>query len=252
MLSLRNYHHHLIAHSHEHPQLVFGLKGLLEFEIAGRGSRVGEQSLAVIPSATHHACASVTGSHCLVLDLPSESWVRQRLGHHTEPSLRLIDRPDTVRLNASQQHLVAWLAHSPINDPLIAEQGAVLLLASLASGQHIHHDQHALPVAAIDAFIDQHLSHPLQVADLARIAGLSVAGLHARFLRETGRTPMEHVRQRRLQHAEALLHDTRLPIGEIAALVGYASQSAFTAALVRARGCTPRALRRELRDKTGD
>ncbi|HAG79471.1 MAG TPA: AraC family transcriptional regulator, partial [Pseudomonas sp.] len=28
--------------------------------------------------------------------------------------------------------------------------------------------------------------------------------------------------------------------------------SAFTAALVRARGCTPRALRRELRDKTGD
>jgi len=137
MLSLRNYHHHLIAHSHEHPQLVFGLKGLLEFEIAGRGSHVGEQSLAVIPSATHHACASVTGSHCLVLDLPSESWVRQRLGHHTEPSLRLIDRPDTVRLNASQQRLVAWLAHSPINDPLIAEQGAVLLLASLASGQHI-------------------------------------------------------------------------------------------------------------------
>ena len=63
---------------------------------------------------------------------------------------------------------------------------------------------------------------------------------------------MEYVRQRRLQRAEALLHDTRLPIGEIAAQVGYASQSAFTAALVRARGCSPRTLRRELRDKTDD
>ena len=43
-----------------------------------------------------------------------------------------------------------------------------------------------------------------------------------------------------------------MPVGEIAARVGYGSQSAFTAALVRARGCTPRALRRELRDKIDD
>ncbi len=76
-----------------------------------------------------------------------------------------------------------------------------------------------------------------------------MARLHARFLGETGCTPMEYVRRRRLQQGEALLHDTRLPVGEIAARVGYGSQSAFTAALVRARGCTPRALRRELRDK---
>ena len=43
MLSLRNYQHDLIAHSHDHPQLVFGLSGQLEFEIAGRGSRIGER-----------------------------------------------------------------------------------------------------------------------------------------------------------------------------------------------------------------
>ena len=40
-------------------------------------------------------------------------------------------------------------------------------------------------------------------------------------------------------------------MGEIAARVGYASQSAFTAALVREFGVTPRQLRRESRDKTG-
>ena len=57
---------------------------------------------------------------------------------------------------------------------------------------------------------------------------------------------MNYVRQRRLQRGEALLRGTRLSVGEIAAQVGYASQSAFTAALVRVHGCTPR----ELRDKT--
>ena len=252
MLSLRNYHDDLIAHSHDHPQLVFGLKGLLEFEIAGRASCIGEQGLAVIPSKTHHACASTTGSQCLVLDLPSESWVRENLGHHAERSLRLLDQPDTLRLAPAQQSLVAWLARSPINDSVIAAQGTVLLLASLADGHEALREQCRLPLAAIDAFIDRHLPYPLQVADLARIAGLSVARLHARFLHETGKTPMEYVRQRRLHHAEALLHETPLPVGEIAARVGYTSQSAFTAALVRVRGCTPRMLRRELRDKMND
>jgi len=36
-----------------------------------------------------------------------------------------------------------------------------------------------------------------------------------------------------------------LPMGEIAAQVGYSSQSAFSAAMLRAFGCTPLALRRE-------
>lgn len=249
MLSLRNYQHDVIAHSHDHPQLVFGLSGQLEFEIAGRSSRIGERGLAIVPATVHHACASATGSHCLVFDVPPESWLRQRLGHHCESSLRLLDRPETLRLGPTQQNLVSWLASSPINDAVIAEQGAVLLLASLNGIHSTSAVSTTLALAAIDSFIDQHLAHPLQVADLTRIAGLSVPRLHARFLGETDCTPMEYVRRRRLQRGEALLHETCLPVGEIAVRVGYGSQSAFTAALVRARGCTPRALRRELRDK---
>ncbi|MCY1492498.1 Helix-turn-helix domain protein [compost metagenome] len=61
---------------------------------------------------------------------------------------------------------------------------------------------------------------------------------------------MDYVRQRRLQLGLQLLRDTPLAIGEIATQVGYASQSAFTAALVRQYGATPRELRREARDKS--
>ncbi|NQD96254.1 helix-turn-helix transcriptional regulator, partial [Pseudomonas sp. CrR25] len=116
------------------------------------------------------------------------------------------------------------------------------LLACLAGDQQSY-EPPRLPLAAIDAHIDQHAAHPLQVADLARLAGLSTARFHARFLDETGQTPMDYVRSRRLQLGRHLLQNSRLAVGEIAARVGYSSQSAFTAALSRQFGSTPRVLR---------
>ena len=243
LLSLRHYHHDQIAHSHDHAQLVFGLSGRLDFEVQGRGCQVSSMSLAVVPATTHHACASPRGSRCLVLDVPLDGWLQQRLGHHADAGRRLLDSPGRLQLTPAQGQLVSWLAASPINDPVIAQQGAALLLASLVGAATAELGQPGLPLAAIDAHIDRHCAHPLQVADLARLCGLSAARFHARFLAETGRTPMDHVRLRRLQLGRELLLGSSLPVGEVAARVGYGSQSAFTAALVREFGVTPRQLR---------
>ncbi|MFJ2981013.1 MULTISPECIES: AraC family transcriptional regulator [unclassified Pseudomonas] len=250
ILSLRQYRDGLIAHSHEHPQLVFGLHGRLDFEVQGHGARIDRQGLMVVPAGAHHTCASDAGSHCLVLDVPGERWLHEQLGEHADASRRLLDHSAAVGLDNRQQQLVDWLAASPMDDPLIARQGAVLLLASLnATASAIIKPSHRLPYAAFDRHIEQHAAYPLQVADLARIAGLSSARLHARFTAECGMTPMDYVRQRRLLMARRLVTQTLLPMGEIAAQVGYGSQSAFSAAMLRAFGCTPGALRREPADK---
>ncbi|MDD0843085.1 helix-turn-helix domain-containing protein [Pseudomonas sp. Gutcm_11s] len=241
LLSLRHYHHEQIAHSHEHAQLVFGLSGQLDFEVDGRGCQVSSLSLAVVPPGAHHACASALGSQCLVLDVPMDGWLQQRLGHHADASRRLLDKPGRLQLDPAQGQLVDWLAASPINDEVIAQQGATLLLASLSNAAAAVPS--GLPLARIDAYIERHCAHPLQVADLARLCGLSSARFHARFLAETGHTPMDHVRLRRLRLGRELLLGSRLPVGEVAARVGYGSQSAFTAALVREFGVTPRQLR---------
>ncbi|WP_406819507.1 AraC family transcriptional regulator [Pseudomonas sp. KnCO4] len=250
ILSLRHYRHSLIAHSHEHPQLVFGLRGRLEFEVQGHGAGIDRQGLVVVPAGAHHTCASTGGSDCLVLDVPGEHWLCEQLGEHADASRRLLDRPAALGLNERQQQLVDWLAASPVHDPLIARQGAALLLASLTSSTAAASSGacQRLPYAAFDAHIEQHAAYPLQVADLARIAGLSCTRLHARFIAECGMTPMEYVRQRRLLKARRLVLQTLLPMGEIAAQVGYSSQSAFSAAMLRAFGCTPLALRRESGD----
>lgn len=249
VLSLRHYRHEQIAHSHDHGQLVFGLSGCLDFEVSGRGWQVSNQHLAVIPLQMHHACASPAGSHCLVLDVPSDDWLQQRLGQHADASRRLLDRPGQLLLAPAQSQLVNWLAASPINDDVIAQQGAALLLASLSQvSVHTDSERH-LPMARLDAYIDRHCAHPLQVTDLARLCGLSASRFHARFLEQTGLTPMDYLRARRLRQARHRLLSSDLSVGEIAAGVGYASQSAFTAALVREFGATPRQLRRESRDK---
>lgn len=249
LLSLRHYHDELIAHSHEHPQLVFGLRGSLEFEVQGQAARIDRQGLIVVPAGAHHTCGSAAGSHCLVLDIPGNHWLADQLGAHADASQRLLERPGALELDNRQQQLVDWLAASPVDDPLIARQGAVLLLASLNRQAAPIGPSTRLPYAAFDAHIERHAAHPLQVADLARLAGLSSARLHARFASEHGMTPMDYIRQRRLHKARRLLTETALPVGEIAAQVGYASQSAFSAAMLRAFGRTPLALRREAGDK---
>jgi len=245
ILTLRHYSPDLINHSHAHAQLVFGLSGRLDFEIEGHGSQVVQQSVEVIPCDAHHACASPNGSRCLVLDVPDERWLLNTLGDHAEASRRLLDTAGPRTLDAAQSQLVQWLAASPVDDPLIAQQGAVLLLASLNSPGSRPLGGKRLPLAALNAHIDRHLAHPLQVTDLARIADLSSARLHTRFVAECGQTPMDYVRSRRLHIALGLLRESALPIGEIASRVGYQSQSAFAAAVLREFGRTPGALRRE-------
>ncbi len=118
-----------------------------------------------------------------------------------------------------------WLANSQVDDPVIAQQGAVLLLASLNNTRPDSVAAGACPTPRLNAHIDQYAAYPLQVADLARVAGLSSARLHARFVAECGQTPMDYIRSRRLHKAMSLLRHSALPIGEIASRVGYSSKA---------------------------
>ena len=104
--------------------------------------------------------------------------------------------------------------------------------------------QPRLPLASLDAYLDRHAAHPLQVADLARLAGLSVARFHSLFLAETGQTPMDYARSRRLHQAHELLLESSLAVGEIAARVGYESQGRFAQAFYDQFRLTPLEYRR--------
>ncbi|WP_024304290.1 AraC family transcriptional regulator [Pseudogulbenkiania sp. MAI-1] len=245
-LSVRHYLPETQAHSHDHAQLVFGLDGALQMDVEGRAGCVAAQQLAVIPSACRHAFAGAQAASCLVLDVSSGvDGLGALLGAGADEARRLLDTPGTHVLSPALASLVSGLAALPTLDAAVGRHGAALLLAGLV--QQPAATLPGLPLARIDAFIDRHCAHPLQVRDLAELVGLAPSRFHERFLAETGLRPMEYVRRRRLRLARLLLTTTMLPVGEVAARTGYSSQSAFTSALVREFGETPSALRRAAR-----
>lgn len=91
---------------------------------------------------------------------------------------------------------------------------------------------------------------PHTVESLARIAGMSRAAFAERFSQTFGHTPIDFVGKVRLRVAAQLLATTELPIGVIAASIGYASRSYFSRAFRAAYGLEPKRYR-EVAERDG-
>lgn len=83
--------------------------------------------------------------------------------------------------------------------------------------------------------------------DLARRIGMSRASFVDRFTRLTGEPPNHHLRRLRLHMAAADLKKDDRSIAQIAAAVGYRSESAFNRAFAQELGMTPARYRRQHR-----
>lgn len=79
---------------------------------------------------------------------------------------------------------------------------------------------------------------------LAEAANLSRFHFCRAFKKSTGLTPHEWLRQRRMEQAVAMLHDSAMPITDIAGVLGYATLTAFSVAFKRHTGLTPSEWRR--------
>ena len=74
-------------------------------------------------------------------------------------------------------------------------------------------------------YIIAHLDEPIEVADLAEIAGRSEFHFTRVFARSVGVTPHRYVVHQRLRRAVELLRDGRSGLAEVAASTGFADQS---------------------------
>jgi AraC family transcriptional regulator len=95
----------------------------------------------------------------------------------------------------------------------------------------------------VEAYIDANLEAPLRISDLAAFADLSEFHFARMFKVATGETPHGFVQRRRIERAERLLVETRMPVAELALACGFSNQSHFTAAFRKHAGLTPRRYR---------
>ncbi len=98
-------------------------------------------------------------------------------------------------------------------------------------------------LARVAQFVSRELSQPLQLADLARAAGVSRQHL-LKIYRDRGReTPTEYLYAKRLEAARDWLAHTGLSVGEIADRCGFANAFHFSRKFRQSHGMSPRAWR---------
>jgi transcriptional regulator GlxA family with amidase domain len=101
--------------------------------------------------------------------------------------------------------------------------------------------------AATRAWALERLEQPIDLADLARQASMSVRTFTRRFREETGMSPGRWLLTQRIEHARRLLEGTDLPIDGVARRAGFGTTASLRAHLHAAVGVPPATYRRTYR-----
>ena len=99
-------------------------------------------------------------------------------------------------------------------------------------------------VARALALLHRDIARPWTVDELGRAVGLSRSALADRFTRLIGVPPMHYVASWRMQVASQKLRNTSASLAQVADMVGYESEAAFSRAFKRAVGVAPATWRR--------
>lgn len=95
---------------------------------------------------------------------------------------------------------------------------------------------------AIELIMNNH-GGPIRLAALAKAVALSVSQFRRQFKQRFATTPLEYIRQVRINAACELLITSDLPLAEIASSTGFCDQSHFSNEFVRRHKITPRRYR---------
>jgi AraC-like DNA-binding protein len=217
-ISVREYGATHASHSHEHFQVLVGLRGELDIEIEGRGSCVGTGDGLLVPPGERHAFEARHGSRCLVLDTDDEIWTRCR---------------STPACSEEVAALGHWLGLAWQRRAAALANGADLLLSAwrpcLAPRPRVRRD---IDWAALVDWLHARLHEPLTVAELGARVHLSASQFADHCVEANGMSAMAWLRRQRLARARQL-RAAGSSVAEAARRCGYRSPSALTAALRR-------------------
>lgn len=113
-----------------------------------------------------------------------------------------------------------------------------------AAGYIHSFDESQTVVEKVKQFITQHIDEDMSREDIASHVNLNPDYLTRTFKKETGLTISEYVLQERIEMAKEMLAKTDLPIGSIAASVGYNNFSHFSKMFKKATTVNPQDYRK--------
>jgi AraC-like DNA-binding protein len=91
--------------------------------------------------------------------------------------------------------------------------------------------------------IDRHYARPLDLDQLAAVAGVSRFHFARSFATTYGETPIRYLTRRRIERAQDLLRAANLTVTEVCMAVGFASLGSFSSRFTQLVGESPTAYR---------
>ncbi len=125
-----------------------------------------------------------------------------------------------------------------------SDSGAPLGIAVLSVDLHSQVNSAHAGLARVIAAMRERIDLPWRVAQMAEMAGVSSPSLERLARRTLGLPPQQLLQRLRLEHAVALITQTSMSMGDIAAECGFYDQSSFTRQFRKVLGLTPGAYRR--------
>jgi AraC-like DNA-binding protein len=175
--------------------------------------------------------------------------------------------PSLLKLDAEQGGAAEWIRSTfqyAADEVAAGRPGSETVLAKLSEllfVEAVRRYAEALPegqtgwlaglrdphVARALALVHRDIARPWTVDDLSREVGLSRSALADRFIGLIGMPPMHYVASWRMQVATQKLRNTSASLAQVADLVGYSSEAAFSRAFKKAFGTAPATWRRSNR-----
>ena len=141
---------------------------------------------------------------------------------------------------------VEWRMTSKI--PLYSKKGVLIGTAGISRRLAQHEGQPLpAPYRAISKLVDyvhEHVSEPLTVEQLAKLAGMSVSTLERRFRSHLGTSPKRFILHSKVAAACERLLSTPMTISEISESMGYNEHASFTRAFTSVMHMSPTAYRK--------
>ncbi len=126
------------------------------------------------------------------------------------------------------------------------EKEATLLLHEMLYrlSREVRADETDPRALAIRAYLDNAISRPISIADVAAAVGISPATVNRVFRATYGLTPYAYLAERRIEAAKQLLRSTSLSVRSIAAHLAFADEFYFSYVFKKHAGISPGRYRR--------
>lgn len=238
-----------IPHSHYFSELFYVVSGEGTFLIDGKRYPIKANDLVIIPPNTEHTEQSqslnaspleyiVLGIEGITFLMPEASGSRIISNYSKKSEL----------LNILSM-ILEEVQNEPEGYPLVCQHLLAILLIQIVRQQKlvlapISVAKMTRECGQIKQYIDSNYADNISLDSLASMTHMNKYYLAHAFTRYTGLSPINYLNDKRLTAGKELLESTDYSIAQIAASVGFSSQSYFSQAFKKKTGVTPNSYRK--------